>query len=39
MAFGYVVAQISVTNSETYPEYVAMVEPIVKRFGGEYLVR
>ena len=39
MAYGYVIAQIEVTDPETYPSYRAMVEPIVKRFGGEFLVR
>ena len=39
MAFGYVIAQISVTDAEAYPDYVAQVEPIVRKFGGEFLVR
>lgn len=39
MAFGYVIAQIKVTDAETYPSYVAMVEPTVKTFGGEFIVR
>ena len=39
MAFGYVIAQINVTDASTYPLYVAQVEPIVKKFGGEFLVR
>ena len=36
---GYVVAQIEVTDPEAYPRYVAMVGPIVERFGGTFLVR
>ncbi|MEL7081045.1 MAG: DUF1330 domain-containing protein [Pseudomonadota bacterium] len=39
MAFGYVIAQINVTDAETYPRYVELVQPIVERFGGEFLVR
>ncbi len=39
MAFGYVIAQINVTDPKTYPDYVAMVQPIVEEFGGEFLVR
>ncbi|MGR3513163.1 MAG: DUF1330 domain-containing protein [Paracoccaceae bacterium] len=39
MAFGYVIAQITVTDPKAYPDYVAMVQPIVAKFGGEFLVR
>lgn len=39
MAFGYVIAQITVTDPKSYPDYVAMVQPIVAKFGGEFLVR
>ena len=39
MAFGYVIAQIEVTDPERYPDYVKLVEPIIKKFGGEFLVR
>jgi uncharacterized protein (DUF1330 family) len=39
VAYGYVIAQIEVTNAGAYPEYVAQVEPIVRKFGGEFLVR
>ena len=39
MAYGYVIAQISVKDPEAYREYVAKVTPIVAKFGGEYLVR
>ena len=36
---GYVIANIDVKNIEAYKEYVEKVSPIVKKFGGEYLVR
>ena len=39
MAYGYVIAQISVKDPEAYKEYVAEVTPIVAKFGGEYLIR
>ena len=39
MAYGYVIAQIKVTNPQAYPAYVQLVEPIVRRYGGEFLVR
>lgn len=39
MPYGYVIAQINVTDPDTYPKYVAMVQPIVEIFGGEFLVR
>lgn len=39
MAYGYVIAQISVKDPEAYKEYVAQVTPIVAKFGGEYLIR
>ena len=39
MPYGYVIAQINVTDPEAYPTYVAMVGPIVAKFGGEFLVR
>ena len=39
MAYGYVVAQITVTDPEAYPTYVAKVQPIIELFGGEFLVR
>ena len=39
MSAGYVIAQLKVTNSENYKEYVAKVTPLVKKFGGEFLVR
>ena len=39
MAYGYVIAQITVTDPAAYQRYVALVEPIVQKFGGEFLVR
>jgi uncharacterized protein (DUF1330 family) len=39
MPYGYVIAQITVTDPVTYPKYVAMVQPIIEKFGGEFLVR
>ena len=39
MPAGYVIAQLKVTNPENYKEYVEKVNPIIKKFGGEFLVR
>ena len=39
MSSGYVIAQLKVTNSENYKEYVSKVTEVVKKFGGEYIVR
>ena len=39
MAFGYVIAQITVTDPDAYPAYVAKVGAVVKQYGGEFLVR
>ena len=39
MSAGYVIAQLKVTNSENYKEYINKVTEIVKKFDGEYLVR
>ena len=36
---GYFIIQINVTNAENYKEYIEKVTPIVKKFGGEYIVR
>ena len=36
---GYFIIQINVTNPENYKEYITKVTPIVKKFGGEYMVR
>ena len=34
MAFGYVVAQINVTDPETYAGYIKLVLPTIQHFGG-----
>ena len=39
MAYGYVIAQITVTDPAAYPAYVAKVQPIIEQFGGAVLVR
>lgn len=39
MAYGYVVAQINVTDPDAYPHYVKLVQPTIDAFGGEFLVR
>ena len=39
MSAGYVIAQLKVTNPENYKDYVTKVSEVVKKFGGEYLVR
>ena len=36
---GYFIIQINVTNADNYKEYIEKVTPIVKKFGGEYIVR
>jgi uncharacterized protein (DUF1330 family) len=36
---GYVIFNINIKNSEGYKEYVAKIGNIIKKFGGEYLVR
>lgn len=35
----YVIAEIVVTDSAGYKEYLAAISPIVEKFGGTYLVR
>ena len=39
MPAGYVIAQLKVTNPENYKAYVTQVSEVVKKYGGEYLVR
>ena len=39
MPAGYVIAQLKITKPENYKEYIEKVNPIIKKFGGEYLVR
>ena len=36
---GYVIFNINIKNPEGYKEYVAKIGDIIKKFGGEYLVR
>ena len=36
---GYLIAQLNVKNLESYKIYIEKVTPLVKKFGGEYLVR
>jgi len=35
----YIIVQINITNKEPYKEYLNQVTPIVKKFGGKYIVR
>ena len=35
----YLIAQINVTNEDSYREYLEKVTPIVKKYGGEYIIR
>ena len=39
MAFGYVIAQITVNDPETYAGYIDMVLPTIEHFGGAFIVR
>ena len=39
MAYGYVIAQIDVTDPQRYPEYVRQVQPTLDLFGGVFIVR
>ena len=39
MSAGYVIAQLKVTNSENYKEYVEKVPEVIKKYGGDYLAR
>lgn len=39
MAYGYVIAQINVTDPENYRDYVAQVLPTIEVYRGEFLVR
>ena len=39
MAFGYVIAQINVTDPKSYAGYPKLVLPTIQYFGGEFLVR
>jgi len=39
MAYGYVVAQINVTDAAQYKKYISLVLPTIEVFGGEFLAR
>ncbi len=39
MPYGYVVAQITVTDHDTYKIYISKVLPTIQVYGGEFLVR
>lgn len=39
LAFGYVIAQIKVSDPETYAGYIEMVLPTIEHFGGAFIVR
>jgi len=36
---GYLIAQINVINNKPYEEYKKQTAPILKKYGGEFLVR
>ena len=38
-AKAYYIVEIAIHDPETYRAYPAQVEPLIKRFGGRYLVR
>jgi len=39
MAVAYVIVEMSITDRERYPAYMAAAQEAVKAAGGEYLVR
>ena len=39
MPKGYIIGHITVTNPETYPEYVRRDTPILEGFGAKFIVR
>ncbi len=39
MVSGFVIANLDIKNPEAYKEYISKVVPIIKKYGGEYLVR
>ena len=39
MPAAYLIAQLRVTNSENYKEYIEKVPEIIKKYDGEYLAR
>ena len=36
---GYLIAQVNIINEEPYKEYIKQTSPIVKKYGGEFLIR
>ena len=36
---GYLIAQLNVTNIEPYKKYIEETTPIVKKYGGEFIIR
>ena len=39
VAYGYVIAQINVTDADSYADYVKQVQATIDVYGGEFLVR
>jgi uncharacterized protein (DUF1330 family) len=39
MPKGYIIGHITVTNPETYPEYIRRDTPILERLGARFVVR
>ncbi len=39
MPYGYVIAQINVSDKDSYSVYVQQVQPTIDCYGGEFLVR
>ena len=39
MKKGYLIGQITITDSKKYQQYAAETESIIKNFGGRYLIR
>ena len=35
----YIIAQVNIVNEEPYKEYVKQTSPIVKKYGGEFIIR
>jgi len=39
MPKGYIIGHVTVTNPDTYPEYVRRNTPILERLGARFIVR
>jgi len=39
MPKGYIIGHITVTNPETYPEYIRRDTPILERLGARFIIR